>query len=209
VSLSGDSSRVSQSAVGPSRGDGRPILRGRHDLDRPATATKPYPPPPGSHDPTTATEPPVTTIRTATKKRRRRRQGQGLRSHATEALDPTAGRASGRPKALSVVPRCPPYCSASTFERVRTSARWNRLKSALPLMRSTAGPEPSSTGRVQRHGLLPFKPLLHFTPRRYPMVTENAALLPAARDNSIGLFTATATRELPHRLPIPAMDNPN
>lgn len=41
------------------------------------------------------------------------------------------------------------------------------------------------------------------------MATENTALLPTAGDNSIGLFTATATRELPHWLPIPAMDNPN
>ncbi|WP_181038595.1 IS30 family transposase [Arthrobacter sp. ZGTC131] len=39
--------------------------------------------------------------------------------------------------------------------------------------------------------------------------TENAALLPTAGDNSIGLSTATATRELPQRLPIPAVDNPN
>ncbi|MDQ0691310.1 hypothetical protein QF047_002270 [Arthrobacter sp. W4I7] len=28
-------------------------------------------------------------------------------------------------------------------------------------------------------------------------------------DNSVGLSTATATKELPHRLPIPAVDNPN
>jgi hypothetical protein len=39
--------------------------------------------------------------------------------------------------------------------------------------------------------------------------TENTALLPTAGDNSIGLSTATATRELPQRLPIPAVDNPN
>jgi IS30 family transposase len=37
-------------------------------------------------------------------------------------------------------------CSASTFVRVRTSARLNKLKSGSPLMRSTAGPGRSSTG---------------------------------------------------------------
>jgi IS30 family transposase len=39
--------------------------------------------------------------------------------------------------------------------------------------------------------------------------TENTARLPTTGDNSIGLPTATATKELPHRLPIPAVDNPN
>jgi IS30 family transposase len=38
---------------------------------------------------------------------------------------------------------------------------------------------------------------------------ENTSRLPTAGDNSIGLSTATATKELPHRLPIPAVDNPN
>jgi hypothetical protein len=33
--------------------------------------------------------------------------------------------------------------------------------------------------------------------------------LPTTGDNSIGLSTATATKELPHRLPIPAVDIPN
>jgi IS30 family transposase len=39
--------------------------------------------------------------------------------------------------------------------------------------------------------------------------TENTARLPTAGDNSIGLSTATATKKLPHRLQIPAVDNPN
>jgi transposase, IS30 family len=39
--------------------------------------------------------------------------------------------------------------------------------------------------------------------------TAKTAGLPTAGKNSLGLSTATATRELPHRLPIPAVDNPN
>jgi hypothetical protein len=39
--------------------------------------------------------------------------------------------------------------------------------------------------------------------------TENTARLPTARDSLIELSTATTVRELPHRLPIPAVDNPN
>ncbi|WP_344360852.1 hypothetical protein, partial [Arthrobacter humicola] len=35
------------------------------------------------------------------------RKGQGVRSPATAALDPTAGRASGRPNALCVNPAAP------------------------------------------------------------------------------------------------------
>jgi hypothetical protein len=41
------SCRVSQSAVGSSRGGGRPILRSRHEMNRPATATKAIPASPG------------------------------------------------------------------------------------------------------------------------------------------------------------------
>jgi hypothetical protein len=39
--------------------------------------------------------------------------------------------------------------------------------------------------------------------------TGKTALLPTTGDNSIGLSTAAAVRELPHRLPIPAVGNPN
>jgi IS30 family transposase len=39
--------------------------------------------------------------------------------------------------------------------------------------------------------------------------TDNTARLPTTGDNSIGLSTATTTKELPLWLPIPAVDNPN
>ncbi|WP_171046582.1 IS30 family transposase [Pseudarthrobacter sp. NamE5] len=39
--------------------------------------------------------------------------------------------------------------------------------------------------------------------------TGKMARLPTTGDNSIGLSTATVTKELPHRLPIPAMDKPH
>lgn len=39
--------------------------------------------------------------------------------------------------------------------------------------------------------------------------TARTAPLPTTGDNSVGLSTATATKALPHRLPIPAVDNPN
>lgn len=39
--------------------------------------------------------------------------------------------------------------------------------------------------------------------------TEGTVPLPTARDNSIGLSTATATKELLQGLPFPAVDNPN
>ena len=68
---------------------------------RPAQQPKPYPPPLGSHD--RCNSPPHAISRFDAYRsivEDGRKQGQGSRSSATEALDPTAGRASRRPPGL-------------------------------------------------------------------------------------------------------------
>jgi hypothetical protein len=96
----------------------------------PAQQPKPYPPPLGSNDTTTATEPPVNTIRTATKRRRRQDRARVSGALRRRALDPTAGRASGRPIT---------DWSAAQIRGLDTVDRSRRLRVLLPRVYLLAG----------------------------------------------------------------------